>query len=226
MIVMKNRNKIVVSLLAAVGIGMVSPVFAQQEVKTLFVNMPDSLSLFLTSVNRADCIDFLESKMKAKVENRFGKESEMTDLTKDYIRMQMSSQSNWQMKLLALNDTTQVICMVSTVCAPACDSSIRFYSTEWKELPVADFIAAWPKMDDFILTPDSASIYEFEDARLKADMFLMKMDLSKTDTSLTFTFATPEYMETEAAEELKPFLRRPIVYGWKDGKFTLQDIPE
>ncbi len=55
--------------------------------------MPDSLSPLLTKVNREDCIDFLESKMKAQVENRFGKKSEMTDLSKDYIRMQMSAQS-------------------------------------------------------------------------------------------------------------------------------------
>ena len=50
-----------------------------QEAKTLFVNIPDSLTPLLTKVNREDCIDFLESKMKAQVENRFGKKSEMTD---------------------------------------------------------------------------------------------------------------------------------------------------
>ena len=46
-----------------------------QEAKTLFVNIPDSLTPLLTKVNREDCIDFLESKMKAQVENRFGKKS-------------------------------------------------------------------------------------------------------------------------------------------------------
>ena len=34
-----------------------------QEARTLFVNMPDSLSPLLSAVNRADCIDFLDSKM-------------------------------------------------------------------------------------------------------------------------------------------------------------------
>jgi len=47
-----------------------------QEAKTFFKNMPDSLSPLLTAVNRADCIDFLESKMKAEVTNRFGGKSE------------------------------------------------------------------------------------------------------------------------------------------------------
>ena len=69
-----------------------------QEAKTFFKNMPDSLSPLLTAVNRADCIDFLESKMKAEVTNRFGGKSEMTELAPDYIRIQMTPQSSWQMK--------------------------------------------------------------------------------------------------------------------------------
>ena len=83
-------NKFVITIFfSAVGLFASNALWAQ-EAKTLFVNMPDSLSPLLTKVNREDCIDFLESKMKAQVENRFGKKSEMTDLSKDYIRMQMS----------------------------------------------------------------------------------------------------------------------------------------
>ena len=129
-----------------------------QEAKTLFINVPDSLCPLLTKVNREDCIDFLSSKMKAQVENRFGQKSEMTDLSKDYIRMQMTPETSWQMKVLALNDTTNVICTVATACAPACDSSIRFYTTDWKPLTDHSFITL-PVMSDFLITPDSASIY-------------------------------------------------------------------
>ena len=190
-----------------------------QEAKTLFVNMPDSLSPLLTKVNRADCVDFLESKMKAQVENRFGKKSEMTELGKDFIRMQMSPQATWQMKVLALNDTTNVICTVATACAPACDSSIRFYTTDWKPLTESPFITL-PVMADFLNTPDSAGVYVFDEARRSADMLLMKADFNKENTELTVTFTTPDYMSKETAEKLKPFLRRPIVYRWKTGAFT------
>ena len=120
-----------------------------QEAKTMFVNIPDSLCPLLSSVNRADCIDFIESKMKAQVTNRFGGKSEMTELSPDYVSLQMSDASNWQMKLLPLNDTTKVVCAVSTVCAPACDSHIRFYTTDWKELPATDFLPSVPQMNDF-----------------------------------------------------------------------------
>lgn len=187
-----------------------------QEAKTWFVQMPDSLSPLLTAVNRADCIDFLESKMKAQVNNRFGRKSEMTELSKDYIRVQMSAQSDWQMKVLATSDTTQVICTVSTVCGSACDSSIRFFTTNWRELPASDFITL-PLMDDYFEVSDSI---DYGSARAQADMLLAKADFSPKDDVLTFTFTTPDYLEKETAEKLKPFLRRPITYTWEEGKFA------
>lgn len=189
-----------------------------QEAKTVFVNMPDSLCPLLTSVNRADCIDFIENKMKAVVTNRLDGNSEMTELGSDYIYLKMSDVSSWQMKLLPLNDSVKVICTVSTACAPACDSSIRFYTTDWKELPVDEFLSSEPRIDDFIISSDSTD-YDFINARKQADMTLMKAVFSKKDETLTFILTTPEYMEKEMAEKLKPFLRHSIVYTWKSGKF-------
>lgn len=193
-----------------------------QDAKTCFVNMPDSLCPLLSSVNRADFIDFLESKMKAEVTNNFGGKSEMTELTPDYIRVKMTGQSSWEMKLLPINDSTKVICTVSTVCAPACDSHINFYAADWKELPSSSYLPSLPVIDDFIAeAPDSVDIYEYREVRRQADMPLMKAGLSAKDSKLTFTFTTPDYMEKEAAEKLKPFLRRPVAYVWKEGRFIL-----
>ena len=80
-------KKLVVFLfVVCMGVGSLSA----QLAKTCFTNMPDSLSPLLTAVNRADFIDFLESKMKAEVTNRFGGKSEMTELAPDYIRIQMT----------------------------------------------------------------------------------------------------------------------------------------
>ena len=209
------KKLIVFLFVAGMGIGSLSA----QLAKTCFTNMPDSLSPLLTAVNRADFIDFLESKMKAEVTNRFGGKSEMTELTSDYIRVQVTPQSTWQMKLLSVNDSTRLICTVSTVCAPACDSSIRFYTTDWKPLTDHSFITL-PVMSDFLITPDSASIYEFDEASRSADILLMKVDMNKENTELAVTLSTPDYMSKETAEKLKPFLRRPIVYQWKNGAFT------
>ncbi|WP_071145425.1 DUF3256 family protein [Bacteroides ihuae] len=189
-----------------------------QEAKTLFVNMPDSLTPLLTAVNRADCIDFLDSKMKAQVKNKFGGTSEMTDLTPDYIRLRMSAQSEWQMKLLAISDTTKIICAVSTACAPACDSKVRFFTTSWKELPASDFLVT-PSADDFFVSPtDTMQVEGYNRARSQADILLLKADLSKVDATLAFSFATMDYIGKADGDKLKPYLQSPLVYVWQKDK--------
>lgn len=189
-----------------------------QEAKTYFVNMPDSLSPLLTAVNRADCVDFLENNMKAEVVNRFGEKSEMTELSSDYVRMQMTTQSSWQMKLLALNDSTHVICEVRTVCAPVCDSSIRFYTTDWQELSAADYLVP-PTLDDFLALPDSAANYDVWNAYRQADMLLVKADFATKEPVLLFTLTTPEYMGKEEAEKLQQLLVQTRKFLWADGRF-------
>ncbi len=191
-----------------------------QEARTLFVQMPDSILPLLTAVNRADCIDFLDNHMRAQVTNRFGTHSEMTQLTPDYVAISMTARSTWQMKVLPA-DTTQVICTVATACGTACDSRIRFYSAAWKELPTEQFLPAPPRMEDFLMPkPDSVDTYRYRDAVQRADMSLVRMSLSPDNRTLTFIFDTPAYLEKEAADELKPFIRRALIYDWKEGKFT------
>ncbi len=194
-----------------------------QEAGTFFKNMPDSLCPLLSAVNRADFIDFLESKMKAEVTNRFGDKSEMTALTSDYIYVKMSARSSWQMKLLPVSDGSKIICTVSSVCAPACDSHVKFYTTDWEELPASSFLPAPPAMGDFLSdAPDTAGVYAYQEALRQADMPLMKAELSADNPTLTFTLTTTDYMDKEAAEKLKPFIRRHIiVYRWKEGRFIL-----
>ena len=191
-----------------------------QEARTLFTHMPDSLCPLLSAVNRADCIDFLDSKMRAQVTNTFGGKSEMTILTPDYILMQLTSRNTWQMKVLPLTDSTRVICTVSTAYAPAPDSHIRFYDTDWHPLPTADYLETLPAMSDFLLPPsDTSNVYRQHNARRQADLLLLDASLAADSTALTFRLSTPRYMEKEAADELKPFIRRHITYVWQRGKF-------
>lgn len=190
-----------------------------QNMKSVFVAMPDSVTPLLTKVNREDCIDFLDSNMKAVVKNRFGNVAEMKVLTDDYVLMQTSEVGTLEMKLLPLADSTKVICMVKTVNVPVADSSVRFYTSDWsQQLDVKEFLQL-PSMDAFFLPNDSLKD-EAILTRKKADMHLMKAQLSKEDTSLTFTYTTPDYLNEEDREKLLSHLRKePIVLRWSEEKF-------
>ena len=205
-------------LLIFISIFCVASAFAQ-DMKSVFVAMPDSVIPLLTKVNREDFIDFLDSNMKAEVKNRFGNVAEMKVLTDDYTLVQTSEVGTLELKLLPVNDSTKVVCMVRTVCASACDSDVRFYSSDWKEELEADIFLKKPSVNAFFLPNDTIS----EEGALickKADMHLMKASLSKDDTSLAFLYMTPDYLNKEDKEKLLSYLRKdPIVLRWQDGKF-------
>ncbi len=207
-----------------------------QEMKEVFINMPDSLAGLLTKVNRADCVDFLASDMKAQVTNRYNRQSELTRLTPDYLHLQVSPEASWQMKLLPLADSTKVVCWVRTVNAPVSDSQIDFYTTDWQLLDKNEFIAP-PVADDFFILPDAPATtsdsrllletanQSYPDSlatlRLEADLTFMKIILNPEEDSLTFTYTTPDYVRKETAERLLKYIRNiSLPYTWKKGRFA------
>ena len=209
---MRTILLIVVSVLCGISV-------SAQDMKSVFIAMPDSITPLLTKVNKEDFVDFLDSNMKAEVKNRFDGTAEMKVLTEDYTLVQTSEIGTLEMKLLPVNDSTKVICMVKTVCASACDSDVRFYTSDWsKELDAASLLQR-PSADVFFLPNDTLS-EEGVLIRKKADMHLMKVSLSKDTPTLTFIYTTPDYLNQEDKEKLLPHLRKePVVLEWKDGQF-------
>lgn len=198
-----------------------------QEARHAFVNMPDSILPILTKVNRADCIDFLDSHMRAIVKNRFDQQSEMTRLTKDYIAMQLSPQSHFEMKLLPVTDSTHIICTIQTICSNACDSRIDFYTDDWVALDKKKFITL-PSQSDFV--PDTIPLQvadtlstPWEVLRNEADILLLQASLADSTSTLTVQYTTPGYMSKPSATQYIPLLKRKsISYEWKNGKFVPQ----
>lgn len=190
-----------------------------QEMKEVFVDMPDSLSGVLTKVNRADCADFLASDMKAQVTNRYNRQSELKILTKDYLFLQVTPQVSWEMKLLPVNDTTKVVCLIRSVCAPVCDSKVEFYTADWKPLSESGYLLQ-PTADAFFLPTDSLHADSLAVLRKEADLTFLKASLSPDDTSLSYTYTTMDFVRKETAEKLRPYLRpMPLRYEWKEGAF-------
>ena len=196
----------------------ISSAFAQ-DMKSVFISMPDSIAPLLTKVNKEDCVDFLVYDMKAEVKNRFGGVTELKVLTDDYLFLQTTANSSMEMKLLPVNDSTKVVCMIKTVCSSACDSEVHFYSSDWKqELMTTDYLSK-PEGDIFFLPVDSSD-EEYALIRKEANVHLMKASLSKEDVSLTFIYTTPDYLNKENKEKLEPYLRKePVVLKWQEGKF-------
>ena len=139
--------------------------------------MPDSVLTLLTKVNRADCIDFREAGMEAKVTNRLGGTTELSVLTDDYALWQYTSASQVEMKLLPLTDTTSVVCVVHTVLTPVADSRMAFYdAADWTPLPCSRFFS--PTSDtSFLISNSSFLISHSSFFRLSPDSLTLQAEL-------------------------------------------------
>lgn len=189
-----------------------------QDINSVFVSMPDSLSPILTKVNRQDFADFLSSGMKAVVKNKFDGTSEMLKLTDDYLKLNTTSVSSEEMKLLPLNDSVNVLCVVRTYSGPAKDSSVKFYSTDWKELPLSKFISL-PRHEDFYKS-DTDSLSTVNREEFLQDMYIMEAELSDKNNDIVFKCNTLTAEGKETAEKLKPFTVDSLTYVWVNGSFV------
>ncbi len=189
-----------------------------KNAKDFFLSMPAHFTPLLTEVNRADCIDFLDSNMKAQVTNRLNGISEMTELSDDYIHIQMTESTEWVMKLFPYKDN-YIIGIIITACAPVCDSRIQFYSSDWKEQDVNDYLD-FPTFLDYLEWPTDA----IEKEKLKQAIKALSIPLSQIKTKekevqLTFVCNALDYLDKETAEKIAPYLNKEVKRSWNGFRF-------
>ena len=184
-----------------------------QQMRTIFTEMPDSIIPLLTHSNRADCVDFLDAKMRARVTNRLDGHSELLQLTPDYLKMKLTAHTFLQMKLLPRSSGDTIICMINTVCAEANDSRIRFYTKKWQEIIPTATLFKKPQIKDFFAAGDS-----LEKILRIADIYLMELTLSPSATTMQANYTMPAYMSrTDSIFVTKSI--HPIEYRWTGKTF-------
>ena len=135
--IMNRLFLLVISVACALGAGAV-------EIKDVFSAMPDSVLPTLTRNNRLDMVDFIDSGMKAEVNDVFDGKATLDTLTADYLHLTLSEAVKVEMKLLqsseALADTSDcVVCVVMTYGIKPKESSVRMFTSKWSPLPVPGF---------------------------------------------------------------------------------------
>lgn len=184
-----------------------------QEMRTIFIEMPDSVIPLLTHSNRADCVDFLDAKMRARVTNRLDGHSELLQLTTDYLKMQLTDHTSLQMKLLPRTSGDTIICMIKTVCAEACDSRIQFYTKKWQQISPCTKLFKKPRIKDFFTNDNS-----LEKILRIADMYLVELTLSPLQTTIKANYTMPAYMSHEDSTFVTKSMH-PIEYQWTGKRF-------
>ena len=190
-------RKILLLIACVLGISVSAQTLQMRDV---FAAMPDILMPLVTKNNRLDCIDFIENNMEAKVRNRADEFVELKTLTKDYLLFETSQMSQVEMKLLVLDDTTQVVCVARTYKAPTADSHVEFYTAQWGQVDeslVGRLNVSRPEVEDFFAAADKADEAVRSAVLMLHDLPLMEACLSADAPTLTWTIGLGELPKDE-----------------------------
>jgi hypothetical protein len=185
-----------------------------QEMKAMFINMPDAFIPQLESAWRKDLVDLFTSGKEARLKNTFNGYSTLLSLTEDYIKVQSTDRTIIELKRLPLVNNTHIICMITTIYAPAPDSRLHFFTTDWQPLDSRQLFT--PVDNAFFLKEDIDP-----DAAALLDIDLIRYTFEAGSTDLHAHYSTLEYLSSEARAKVAPFISSEVkVYTWEKAFFS------
>lgn len=185
-----------------------------QNIAPLVIAMPDDMLVGITLDQRKLLISPESDTAQVAVVNVMGDTVKRLGFSEDFISLQTSNPGTLQVKLLPLVNNTQILGLITTVCGPACDSKIDFYTTDWKPLAQSDLFPQISK-DDFLKNDIDRTSEAFQNAYATLDMTPVKLSFSATDKNITAVYDIKNYLSKQDYDQILPFLKEtPVVYTW------------
>lgn len=186
------------------------------DLRTLFIDMPDSIMPALTKSERMDFLDYMDSKMKARVKNKLDGESVMTSFSERSLVIMTSKSGRLEMVLFERKDGKELICVIKTVTATYSDSHLAFYNEDWTPVELNSVIEL-PQLGDYLtkkaLRNDSLSIFYKES-------MLRLQSVTAVDGGLDFSYTSLDYIG-ESASNYRSWLKSaPLRYNWNGKRFV------
>lgn len=186
-----------------------------EDLRTLFLNMPDSIMPTLTRSDRMDFLDFKEIGMKARATNKLGGESVMTELSERMLSVTTSGSGKVDMVLLPRKNGSNLICIIKTVTARYDDSRLEFYNENWTPVDAKQLIKL-PRFDDYLtreaLRQDSLSYF-------KKLSILRLQSITAVENALEFRYTSLDYIGEDADRYRSWIKSDPIIYTWTGKRF-------
>lgn len=195
-----------------------------QAIEWAFVNLPEQYLPLFTNEKRAELIFRHNVSGMDTISNNFNGISRLReiDIVHEYLKIDLTEKSTFELKILPTNDLTPVIVFSHTVCAPVCDSHLAFFNSEFRRLNT-DMNLIFPEIaiSDFLdATKIHAAGETLENIVRKYDVLLASVFLQKDNTILVQS-NTKELLPSEIYEEILPYIiGDKILLTWEDGVFT------
>ena len=181
-----------------------------QQVRKMWVNMPTSIAGSLEKSTRQELLDLKEMKKKAVISGPLGEECSIDTLTADYLSARLSDVSTLQMKMLPTSSGDSLLCLVHTYAGPLPESSISFYTPDWKALPMPSM-----HLDVDLQRPDTMTQDDFSKLQALFDPKLISFTLSPSNKELVVALSPVIISEEEKAPLKALILQRKLNWNGK-----------
>lgn len=166
-------------LTAAIGMATSAQAQSTTSFKDMFLRMPESVCPALTEYNRLELVDNQRNNKVMRTRNIYKTFSTMETLTDDYAHLTESNSAEKTFRLLPCAKSIQsadtsadtkaqqehqsathasIIMVISTVHSDSIsDSSVSFYTTDWKPLPASTYFSKAISNDFRVITMENGS---------------------------------------------------------------------
>ncbi|MCW1734867.1 DUF3256 family protein [Anaerorudis cellulosivorans] len=126
-----------------------------------------------------------------------------------YLQLKTSDIGTFQLKLLPLVNNTKIICVIKTVCGKACDSDIRFYSTQWEKIDENTLLPPVSAESFFDRQKQGSNEYEYALSLLDVEPLSAVFSDDSDDLILSLNYEA--YLSEENIAKIKPFIKQDFI---------------
>lgn len=165
-----------------------------QNVSEFWISMPDSLIPHLNKNIRTELIDNKEKASEHPTLNLFQDTVRLDLLTESYLKVTLSPSSDVEIRRFTSQSDLPLFAMVRTYKAPAAESAMTIYTSDWQ-------VVKMKVIDAHLLArPDTMSEETFNHLLSLSDPQMLEMHLSPSTEMVSLSISYPFLSQEEKAE--------------------------
>ena len=191
-----------------------------KSMSEIWASLPDSIIPYLDGAHRTQMTEYIKMGLKGDVDHSLAGKSVMDTLTADYIHLTLNESVVMELKRLPDGGADSLLCVVTTWKGPAEESSVSFFSQDWKPIELAHAFAgkSLPDLaDELTQKPDTMDDTRFGELRSMLDPLMVNARLTPSNDQLRVRLAIPLLSadDKKAAE----VIIRELVLTWDGNAF-------
>lgn len=181
-----------------------------------FTTAPDNIIRLLPQSTRLDMVDYFTYGSSRASSNYFGGNARVTEITENTVSAEIDKDVTMQVAVIPCGKDS-IIALITTVYLPAPDSSIKFYTKEWKPLAKPPF--RLPEYKDWLTKTGSM---EKEEVMMHLPFMPVSARFNGDASELTLTNNADVYLSNGIMKNFEGKIIRQMTYSVKGGRFNLK----